>query len=71
MSVVPRTALPLLNATAVTHEKTNRDQLQGEASLIKEKDVQTLVYYYKRCQWVLLALKGEYDTADLMKCFIR
>lgn len=50
--------------------KCNRDEIQGEASLIKDKDVKTLVYYYKLCQWVLLALKGEHDTVDLMKCFI-
>lgn len=43
----------------------------GEASLIKDKDVKTLGYYFKLFQWVLLALKGKHDTPDLMKCFIR
>lgn len=30
-------------------------------------DVQTVVYHYKSCQWLLLALKEEHDTADLKK----
>lgn len=49
--------------------KTNHDRCQGEASLIKDKDAKTRVYYYKMCQQVFLALMEEHDTADLMKCF--
>lgn len=49
--------------------KTNHDRCQGEASLIKDKDAKTPVYYCKMCQWVFIALMEEHDTADLMKCF--
>lgn len=43
-------------------KKCNPNQLQGEASLIK--NVQTLVYCYTLFQWLLSALKEEPDTAD-------
>lgn len=36
--------------------KCNPDQLQGEASLIKDKDMQTLAYHHQLCQRPLLAL---------------
>lgn len=71
MYVVVCTALPLLSVTLVTLEqKQPCCLLQGEASLIKDKDAKTRVYYYKFCQWLLFAFKGQHDTADLMKRFI-
>lgn len=61
------TGLPLC-VTVLTNKKKkcNPNQLQGEASLIKNKDVQTPVYCYTRFQWLLSALKKEPDTADLI-----
>lgn len=47
-------------------KKCHLNQLQGEASLIKNKDVQTPVYCYTLFQWLLSALKEEPDTADLI-----
>lgn len=68
--VVVCTALPLLSVTLVTLEQKQPCSLQGEASLIKDKDAKTQVYYHKFCQWLLFAFKGQHDTADLMKRFI-
>lgn len=60
------TSLPLMSSDSQAKMKPQSASRWGKSDQ-GQGDVQTVVYRYKCCQWLLLALKEEHDTAELKK----
>lgn len=60
------TSLPLMSSDSQAKMKPQSASRWGKSDH-GQGDVQTVVYRYKCCQWLLLALKEEHDTAELKK----